>query len=107
MPGKSNLQFSSISLSTGTGTIVAAQTQAGVPKFINIWGIVLVVTGATNLTLNDGTTALTGAMPMTANGSIFCAPQRITPWLMASPGNTFNLTSSASTQISGWVIWSL
>ena len=107
MANARNLQYSAINTSSsGNTTIVAAQTVAGQPAFIKIWALWIVIAGITNITFYDGITALSGAAPMVANGSMFFAPGTV-PWLTASPNNAFIMNSSAGVQISGGVVWSL
>ena len=92
-----NLSLAAINFaSTGDNTLVAGV--AG--KIISVFKIFFVVSAATNLVFKDGTTALTGAMSMSANGSLTFAYDS-TPWFFASPGNNFVLNQSGLAQISG------
>lgn len=89
---------------SGDNTLVAAA--AG--QLINVVRLFLVVGGATNLTFKDGTggTALSGPIPMTANGSITLdIPTVSIPWFSTSnPVNNLVLNSSAAVQVSG-TLW--
>jgi hypothetical protein len=105
-----NLQRAAINFSgSGDNTLVAALTvpaNSGMAApFMKIWEVAVDVAGATNLTFKDGTGAITGAMPMTANGAIY-EGKTDTPHYVISPGNAFVLNSSQAVQVSGWVIYS-
>ena len=111
MAQKRNLQRVSISFSaSGNTTLVPALTvpaNSGMRQpFMNIWEVVLVVAGATNLTFQDGAVnGVTGAMAMSANGSAYFG-ETTDPHFIISPGNDFVLNSSQAVQISGYVVYS-
>lgn len=80
---------------------------AGVPGgAISIVKILLVVAGATNITFQDGSTNLSGAMPISANGS-FVLDLDLFGWYLSSIGNPINLNSSNAVQVSGTVYYQL
>ena len=110
MSSKMNYQFAAITFS-GSGdnaviTGLASQGTGMTPPSFKIWALGLVLGGTTNITFKDGTTAITGAMPMLANGSFLLAPAT-DAWFVLSPGKNFTINSSASVQVSGWVAYSL
>jgi hypothetical protein len=75
-------------------------------KIISVFKIFFVVSLPTNLIFKDGTggTALTGAIPVPANGSLTFTFDT-TPWFTASFGNNFVLNQSSTAQISGTVYY--
>lgn len=85
---------------SGDNTLIAAV--AG--KTITVVSLFLVVAGATNLTFKDGTggTALTGAISMSANGSIsFDEKDNFDYFSTSNVANNFVLNSSNAVQVSG------
>lgn len=89
--------------SSGDNTIVAGV--AG--QTIRVLEMMLTAHAATNLTFKDGSTALTGAMELTAAGASFnffivCngAPHFIT-----SKGNNFVINNSNAVQLSGYILF--
>ena len=93
------LQSVIVSSSAG-GNIPAPAGQNGV--IIRIYRVMLVLGGTTNITFQDGSTALSGAMPMLANGSFFL-PMDGYPHFTTLAGNAFNINSSTAVQVSGTV----
>ncbi len=93
------LQFTAVNNSAG-GNIAAPAGISG--AIIRIYKLYLVFSGNTNITFQDGSTALSGPMAMLANGSITLSMDG-TPWFTTSVGNAFNINSSASVQVSGAV----
>lgn len=92
-----------VALSSAAGGDIAAVT--GTPGLIiRVYKLFLVCTGASNITFKDGATALSGAMALAANGAITLDLDG-QPWFSCSVGNTFNINSSASTQVSGTVYY--
>ena len=73
---------------------------------INVMKLMLVVAGATNLTFEDGTTPLTGAMSLLANGSMVLTYDGC-PWFTTSIANGFAILSSNPVQVSGSVQYQL
>lgn len=84
--------------SAAGGDIAAIAAIAG--KISRIYKMFLVVTGATVITFKDGSTALTGAMSLPANGAIILDLDG-QPWFLTSINSAFNINSSAATQVSG------
>lgn len=85
---------------SGDNTLIAAV--AG--KLITVVGLFLVVAGATNLTFKDGTggTALTGTIPMLANGAMTLDEKPEFDYFQTSNvANNFVLNSSVAVQVSG------
>ena len=86
---------------TGDNTLVAGVAS----QVIRAFKLFLVVSAATNLTFKDGGSALTGAIAMTANGSITLDLDPRYPWFTTSAGNSLVLGQSGSAQISGRVYY--
>lgn len=84
---------------TGDNTLIAAV----VGKTIHVVDMFLVVAGTTNLTFKDGASALTGAIPMVANGSLILHENPNSEWFATTnPANSFVMNSSGTTiQVSG------
>lgn len=72
---------------------------------INVYGIIFTVGGATNITFKDGTTALSGAIVFTGNGSSMVLQINDEPYFPVSPGNNFVMNSSNAVQVSGIVYY--
>jgi hypothetical protein len=89
-----------ISFSSSGDNIVIAAVSG---KLITVVQLYLVVAGATNITFKDGATALSGAMPMSTNGSIVLDVNQNLSWFITS-GN-FVINSSAAVQVSGEVYY--
>lgn len=68
---------------------------------VRCFRLFIVVGGITNLTFKNGTTALTGPLPMAANGGITLDLISPEPWFTASAGNALKLNSSNAVQVSG------
>lgn len=96
------LQSTPISFnSSGANTIIPAVTG----KVVRIYRLFLVVAGATNLTMEDtASNAFSGALPMTANGSITLDFES-EPWFTTAAGNGFAMNSSSGVQVSGTVYY--
>jgi hypothetical protein len=87
----------------GDNTIVAAVASTR----IVVDRIFLVVAAATNLTFKDGAaTALSGAVPMAANGGLTFDTTG-EPWFTTTLGNAFIINSSAGIQVSGQIYYHL
>jgi hypothetical protein len=87
--------------SASSNTVIAAV--AG--EIIRVYRVLLVANAAANLTFQDGSTALSGAMALAANSPVVL-PNCGIPWYQTSPGNAFNILSSTGAQISG-TLWYL
>jgi hypothetical protein len=97
--GGEDLEVDSVSFSTsGSNVIVAAQ--AG--RIIRIYGLVAVLNTASNIQLNQSTSAFTGTMSMLAGSSITLTPNT-RPYFLCDAGNPFRINSSVVSQISGSV----
>jgi|SRR5882672_2797875 len=85
--------------SSAANDTVAAAAVAG--KKLEIYRILLVITGATTITFKDGAgTSLTGPMDISALGQITLDPTSL-PWFETSAGNDFIINSSAATKVAG------
>jgi hypothetical protein len=93
---------SAVLSSAAGGDIAAIAAVAG--KYTRVYKIFLVVTGATVITFKNGSTALSGAMALPANGAIILDLDG-QPWFVTSANAAFNINSSAATQVSGTVYY--
>jgi hypothetical protein len=69
-------------------------------KTVKLHRLLLVMGAPTNITIEDGTTSLSGPMPFFASGTLvldFTGD----PWYASSLGNALNINSSNAVQISG------
>lgn len=85
---------------TGDNSIVAGVAL----QTIRIHRIFFVVGAATNIIFKNGATALTGAVPMLANGS-FVLDYSGEPWFTTDAGSAFVINQSGTAQISGRVYY--
>lgn len=95
------LATAAINSSSGTVTLVAASTG----MIIRCYKIFFTVAGASNITFNDGTTALSGAVDLTAAGSAFTLTMDGQPWFQTSKGNALTITNSGSVSVQGQVYY--
>ena len=97
------LSKASVSVSSsGNNTLIAGVSG----QSIKVYKMFLVFGAAVNATFQDGSsTALTGAMPFTANGSIVLDLDTV-PWFTTSAGNAFVLNLSTSVTATGTVYYS-
>ena len=86
---------------TATSSTAPAATAANI---IRVYKLFLVNTSATNIQFQDGTTALTGAMALAANGAITLDLDG-TPWFTCPANTSFTLVQSGTTQISGTIYY--
>jgi hypothetical protein len=82
---------------------IAAPAATG-SQIIRVYKLFIVVAGATNITFQDGSTALTGPMPLAANEAIVLDIDG-TPWFTTSAGNAFNIANSGTVQVSGTIFY--
>jgi hypothetical protein len=96
-------------LALSTAVVSATATAISAPagtasEIIRIYKLFLVAAGATNVQFQDGSTALSGALALSANGAITLDLDG-QPWFTCSPGNAFTISNSGGTQISGTVYY--
>ena len=90
-----------VSSTAGTISVVPAVTG----QVVKVYRFYLVSSGTATVTPQDGTTAISGGVPLVANGSFVLAADGI-PWFVTSPGNAFQLANSGSgVTISGAVYY--
>ena len=88
--------------SSGNNTAIAAATG----QVISVYKIWFTVAGAVNVTFQDGaSTALSGAVVLTANGSSFFAYYDGSPHWTTSPGNAFVMNLSGAVAVTGQVYY--
>ena len=90
-----------VSSTAATISVVPAVTG----QVVKVYRFYLVSSGTATVTPQDGTTAISGGVPLVANGSFVLAADGI-PWFVTSPGNAFQLANSGSgVTISGAVYY--
>jgi hypothetical protein len=95
------LTHASISISSSGDNTVVAGTAA---QTIRIFKLVLVPASGVSVTLKDGaSTSLTGAIPLTANGSLVIDGGDGEPELITSSANAFVVNLSGAVTVTGWV----
>lgn len=100
-PRKGEILTSPISFSSsGDNTVVASSSG----KRILIHRIWLIAGGATSITFQNGTTALSGACPIASYGSI-TFDNSDEPWFETSLSSAFVINSTSAVQISGQVYY--
>lgn len=93
----SNLQVAVISFNnTGDNTIVAAIANKG----IRVYRLIMVSDSSTTVIFKNGTTALTGAIPLYAGGA-FVLDVSNEPWFISSVGSAFVINQSGTATITG------
>jgi hypothetical protein len=80
-----------VSSTAATISVVPAVTG----QVVKVYRFYLVSSGTAIVTPQDGTTALSGGVPLVANGSWVLAADGI-PWFVTSPGNAFQLANSGT-----------
>jgi hypothetical protein len=85
---------------SGDNTVIAAPASGA----IKVYAIAFTVNGATVLTYKHSTTALTGSMVLTGNGSSMTLPLQEEPWFTCKPGEAFVMNSSNAVTFGG-SIW--
>jgi hypothetical protein len=91
--------------SNGDNTIIASSN-----KRIVVWQWFLVNSHATqdeNLTIKEGSTAISGAYLLKAAGGSHTAPCTGTPWAIVPLGSAFVINESAAGSIQGTVYYTL
>lgn len=100
-PRVNNLSVAVVSFSSsGDNEIIAAVAE----KRILVHRLFVVCAGATSLTFKRGSTALSGAIPMTANGGITFDISG-EPWFTTGLEEAFNIGSSNAVQVSGTIYY--
>lgn len=87
-----NLQFASISVSSGTTELVAAPATSY--ERIKVCSYVIVADSAGTAKFSDGSD-LTGAMACAANGGVAAAGQASSPWFAAGAGAALSIVTTA------------
>ena len=80
-------------VSSTSATISVVPAVSG--QIVKVYRFYLVSSGTAIVTPQDGSTALSGGVPLVANGSWVLAADGI-PWFVTSPGNAFQLGNSGS-----------
>ena len=101
--GPTGLSLTPVVVNNDAGGNIAAPAANG-NLVTRIWKMFLVFGGITNITMQNGNTALSGPMPFAANGT-FVLDLDKKPWFTTSAGSAFNINSSAAEQVSGTVYY--
>lgn len=88
---------------TGNNTIIANPSKVA---SMQIWGFAMVQSTASNIKFLNGTTALSGAQAMVANGAYLYADNGTQPLFVIDPGASFIVNQSGTAQCGGWVVYS-
>lgn len=99
LQGGEDLSCSPVSFSTAGANVVIAAIPG---QQIRIYGAMLVFTSASNVQINQSTSAFTGTMSMLAGASMFLTPNS-RPYFVCGSGNPFRFNSSTTASISGCV----
>ncbi len=93
----SNLVSAAISFNTtGDNTIISLTANQG----IRVYRLMLVADASTNIIFKNGSTALTGAIPLFAGGA-FVLDVSNEPWFIVSVGSAFVINQSGTANIAG------
>lgn len=85
---------------TGDNVIVTGVAN----QIIRVWKIFFIVGASTNITYKDASTALSGALPFSANeGMVLDFDTK--PWMTCQNGDSFILNQSGTAQVSGMVYY--
>lgn len=87
---------------SASGASVLVAGVGGQRVYVLKW--LVIVGGATNLTFEDGSTPLTGALPLVANQPLAGAEGPLAHFVTTA-GNALNLVSSAAVQVSGYLLF--
>jgi hypothetical protein len=102
--GPSEAQAYLIAIVSSTATTISV-VPAVTGQIIKVYRFFIVSAGTTIVTPQDGTTALSGGVPLVANGSWVLAADGI-PWFVTSPGNAFQFNNNGtSITLSGAVYY--
>jgi hypothetical protein len=84
---------------SGDNTVIAA---GGTGRVNRVYRLFLVVGAATSITFKHGATALSGPIPLPANGAI-TLDFEAEPWFECADNEAFVINSSAGVQVSGTI----
>jgi hypothetical protein len=107
VPGEAQpLAVAVVSSSASTISVISAIAAAGTTpaKVIRVYKLFLVMGAAGNIGFLDGSTALSGAMPFSLNGSITLNMDGC-PWFTTTPGNAFQITNASTVLVTGTVYY--
>ena len=104
LPDKAGSLGSAV-VNSSSSTITVVNGIVG--RVIQVYRLFLVVGGTTSLTFQDGAgNALSGPLPLLANGSIVLDIDG-TPWFNCASGQAFNIANSGSAAVGGTVYYYL
>ena len=101
-----NHDSSVLSVAVVSSSATAITAIAGATNSIfRVYKLFLVVGGTTTITFEDGTTGVSGGLPMTATNASITLPLDGTPWFTTGRGNAFTIGNSGNLQVSGTVYY--
>ena len=86
-----NLLFGSISVTAGTNSLVAAQSDN---QRVKVCSYAVVCDAAATVKFTDGTDDLTGAMSFATNGGISASGQASSPWFSTGRGRPLSIVTT-------------
>jgi hypothetical protein len=102
--GPGEVQPYSVAIVSSTAATISV-VPAVTGQIVKVYRFYLVSSGTAIVTPQDGTTAVSGGVPLVANGSWVLAADGV-PWFVTSPGNAFQLANSGTgVTISGAVYY--
>jgi hypothetical protein len=103
MPSMSNPQSAAINISaTGQTTIINNASS----RFMYVWDLYMTCATATNVVFYNGAGQLTGNMNFAAGAIFDEAGLSSLPMWTIDPASNLSMTSTATSQRSGWVVYS-
>ena len=97
-PNENSNLFTTVAVSATGGTITAIPSVTG--QIIRVYKLFLTVTTAGTLQFEDGSTALSGAIALGANGAITLDLDG-TPWFSCGKGNAFTIVAGSGITVAG------
>lgn len=94
------LTNAAISISSSGDNTGVAGTAA---QTVRVFRIVLVAASAVSVKFRDNTTDLTGAMPLTANGTMVLESETSEPLFVTTASNAFNINLSSAVSVTGFI----
>lgn len=97
-PNDSSSLMLTVAVSATGGTITAIPSVTS--QIIRVYKLFLTVTTAGTLQFEDGSTALSGAIALGANGAVTLDLDG-TPWFACSKGNAFTIVAGSGITVAG------
>lgn len=91
---------------SASGDNTATIAAPGERKLIQIVGMLAIAAGAVSMTIKSGSTALTGAIPLSANNG-FSAWNSAQPILECAPNEALVINLSGAVLVAGWIVYNI